>query len=70
MEFQVKATEQIARIRGIECRVWDAVSGNGLRCRMFVQSIAVRDGHDAHLLEQEIYESMPPGHLVKLKDLH
>ena len=70
MEFQVKATDQIANIFGVECRVWDAISDAGLHCRMFVQSIVVRDGHDSHLLEQQIYESMPPGRLVKLKDLH
>ena len=70
MEFQVKATDQIANIYGVEYRVWDAISDGGLQCRMFVQSIAVRDGHDSHLLEQQIYECMPPGRVVKLKDLH
>lgn len=69
MEFQAKATDQITYLHGIECRVWDAISEAGLRCRLFVQEIAARDGHDAHLLEQQLYEYMPPGHLVKLKDL-
>ena len=69
MEFQVVATDQITNLHGVECRVWDAISEGGLRCRMFVQNICVRDGADSYLLEEQMYEYMPPGHLVKLKDL-
>ncbi len=70
MEFLVTATDQITKLYGVECRVWDAISAGGLQCRLFVQCIAVRDGQDSHLLEQQMYECMPPGHLVRLNDLH
>ena len=66
MEFQVKATDQIARIYGVECRVWDAISDCGLQCKMFVQSIVVRDGHDSHLLEQQMYECMYECHFFPI----
>jgi len=64
MELLLKATDQIARLDGIECRIWEGVTERGVLCKVFVHHLAAFNGTDCNLFEQEVHECMPPGRLV------
>jgi len=60
MEIRIKPTDQVTRIDGVECRVWEGTTGRGIKCHVFVHRIAVHLSQSAEEFERELTECIPP----------
>ncbi|MBL8824858.1 MAG: hypothetical protein JNJ77_19890 [Planctomycetia bacterium] len=69
MEIQIKATDQITKLDGVECRLWEGVTSQGVPCKVFVHRVAVHNSQDSNQFEQELHEHMPPGRFVPLSQV-
>lgn len=69
MEIQITATPHVTHIDGIPCRLWEGVTANGTKCKVFVHRIAVHESEDASQFEAELAEQMPPGVAIDLRHI-
>ena len=70
MELLLKATDQITRFDGVECRIWEGTTERGVPCKVFVHRLIAHHNMDCNQFEQELHECMPPGRLVSIKQIH
>jgi hypothetical protein len=47
MQIAIRATEQKVVVDGVECRLWDGITFNGVPCHVLVHRIAVDKSLDA-----------------------
>jgi len=69
MKIQIEATDQLTDIDGVPVRVWEGITENGVRCKVFVHRIAVNKAYDLGPFERELAEQMPPGRHVDLRHI-
>lgn len=60
MKITAAPTEQITRVDGQPCRVWHAVTENGVKFLMFVSRVAVAPEEDATEFERDLAQMPAP----------
>lgn len=56
MQIAIKSTDQVVVADGIECRLWDGLTFNGVPCQVLVHRIAVEADLDCSEFEQMLLE--------------
>lgn len=51
MKIQMESTETILTLDGVECRLWNAVTDDGIPCLVFVHRIAVAESGSVEAFE-------------------
>lgn len=69
MKIEIEATEQLTRIDGVPVRLWEGITENGVKCKVFVHRIAVHEEEDPGEFEQELSEQLPSGIHVELRNI-
>jgi hypothetical protein len=69
VEIQIKATQHITKINGVECRLWEGVTAGGIPCKVFVHRIAVHNNDDSSQFERDLREQSPPGVPIDLRHI-
>jgi len=69
MKIEIEATDKLTAIGGVPVRLWEGVTKNGVRCKVFVHRIAVHLDEDPGEFERELAEQMPPGRHVDLRHI-
>jgi len=69
MKIEITATDQITDIEGVKVRLWEGVTEQGTRCKVFVHRIAVHNDADSTQFEKELNEQMPPGRFISLRQI-
>lgn len=59
MKITIESTEKLADLNGVDCRLWEGVTENGIPCKVFVHRVAVREDRDSSQFDRELSE-MPP----------
>ena len=67
MEIIIKATDKITTMDGVQVRVWDGVTEDGIKCTVFVHRIAIPIETPECGLDRELQMKMPPGRAVDLR---
>lgn len=60
MKLTLHSTSAIVRLNGIECRIWEGTTGNGVPVTAFIPRVAVSDTHDPSEFERELRETRQP----------
>ncbi len=66
MQIAIESTDFITRLDGVECRLWEGVTADGVKCKVFVHRVAVHKDQDATAFDQELAEQLQPGRYVPL----
>lgn len=66
MEIQITSTDQITTIDGVPVRLWEGVTANGVRCKVFVHRLAVHNDDDASQFDAELKAQLPPARTMPL----
>lgn len=69
MEIQITATPHTTHIDGVPCRLWEGVTADGTKCKVFVHRIAVHNDDDSSQFERELAEQLPPGVPIDLRHI-
>lgn len=67
MKLTIEATDQITRIDGVLCRVWNGVTERGTKCVLFVHRLRTDADVDQSEFQRELDEQLPPGRVVDLR---
>ena len=60
MQLQIEATEHIVEIEGVQCRLWEGTTVNGVPCKVFIHRIAVANDDDQSQFDEELREMPAP----------
>ncbi len=66
MKITIESTEKTTRIDNVPVRLWEGVTEDGVRCKVFVHRIAVHNDDDATRFEAELEAQLPPGRYIPL----
>ncbi len=66
MELQITATDKLTTIDGVPVRLWEGVTPDGTRCKVFIHRIAVHNDDDQAAFQRELQEQLPPGRHIPL----
>lgn len=69
MKLTIKATDKIIDVDGVECRLWEGETENGVSCYVFIHRIAVANDENQKQFERELTEKMPPRGLGRAIDI-
>jgi hypothetical protein len=69
MEINITSTDQLTHLDGVPVRVWEGVTADGTKCKVFVHRIAVHEDEDSSLFEAELREQLQPGRIVSLRNV-
>ena len=69
MKISIEATDKLTTIDGVPVRLWEGVTENGVKCKVFVHRIAVHKSEDLEQFEQELVEQLPLGRYVDLRHI-
>lgn len=69
LRMTITATEHTTHLDGVEVRLWEGVTQDGVPCKVFVHRIAVRDDRDASVFERYLSAKVPAGRHVPLSQL-
>lgn len=67
MQIKMIATDKITDIDGVQVRLWEGVTEQGTKCKVFVHRIAVHNSDDASQFERELTEQLSPGQKIDLR---
>jgi hypothetical protein len=67
LKLTITSTNQLTRIDGVDVRVWDGVTEEGVACKVFVHRLRVDRGKDSSEFERELKEELQPGSHVDLR---
>jgi hypothetical protein len=51
----------------VPVRLWEGITEDGVRCKVFVHRVAVHESQDSSRFERELAEQMPPGRHIPLR---
>jgi hypothetical protein len=60
MKLIIESTTKIVRLNGIDCRVWEGITGHGVPVHCFIPRVAVNNDQDTSQFEQELSEQSAP----------
>lgn len=60
MDIKISSTDRIVDFDGVKCRVWDGWTGGGVKCWVFVHSVAAGLHGDCAELDKELTEMTVP----------
>lgn len=60
MIITITATEKLTDINGVPVRLWEGVTDQGTKCKVFVHRLVVHKDEDQKAFEEEFTEQMPP----------
>jgi hypothetical protein len=66
MKLMIESTEVITRIDGVEVRLWEGTTEDGIPCKVFIHRIAVANEQDATVFDGELVAKLPPGRYIPL----
>jgi hypothetical protein len=66
LQIEMKATKHLTEIDGVPVRLWEGVTDDGIKCKVFVHRIAVHNELNAEAFEKELDEKMPLGVKVSI----
>lgn len=66
MRILIEPTVELVDLDGVRTRHWTGVTDDGVRCHVFVHSIAVAPSEDATKFIAELESTTQPGNLVVL----
>lgn len=69
MKIEIEATDKLTTIAGVPVRLWEGITENGVKCKVFVHRIAVHNDEDPGEFERELVEQIPPGRHVDLRQI-
>lgn len=56
MKATIESTNQLAEVNGLDVRVWNGRTENGVEFLAFITGVAVPEGHDCTQFERELRE--------------
>jgi len=68
MRLQIEPSEMIVDLNGVQVRVWNGISEQGIQVFVFVHRLAVRNDDDLAAFERELIE-VPSLHAKSIKEL-
>jgi len=69
VKISIEVTDKLTMIAGVPVRLWEGITENGVKCKVFVHRIAVHKDEDSEQFEQELAEQLPPGRHVDLRNI-
>lgn len=60
MRITIESTDTLTSIEGVPVRLWEGTTESGIKCRVFVRMIAVRNDEDSAPFERELKELDAP----------
>ena len=69
MRITIESTEHLTTIDGVEVRLWEGVTEDGVRCKVFVHRLAVHDDDDSSRFDAELARQLPPGRAIDLRHI-
>lgn len=69
MKITMTATEKLTEIDGVPVRLWEGITGQGVKCKVFVNRIAVHKDEDNIQFENELVEKGVPGVFYNLRNI-
>ena len=69
MEIRMTPTPTLTKINGCWCRVWEGVTGKGVKCFVFVNTISAMRSDDLTEMDKELVELGVPQEIKELKDV-
>ena len=67
MKITMIATEKLTQINGVQARLWEGITEQGVKCKVFVHRVLVHKSEDSTQFEKELIEKMPGGVVYNLK---
>lgn len=67
MKITMTATEILTEIDGVPVRLWEGITEQGVKCKVFVHRLALHKYEDETQFEKELREQMPPGVFYNLR---
>ncbi len=69
MKIKMTSTDKKTEIDGVEVRLWEGRTESGVKCKVFVHTIAADSGDDSSQFDLELKEKLPPGSMVDLRQI-
>lgn len=69
MKLTIKSTGITTRIDDVPVRLWDGVTPQGVRCKVFVHRVAVDERDDCVQFDRELREQLVPAELMEFVPL-
>lgn len=66
LKLTITATDQLTRMDGVPVRLWEGMTEDGVKCKVFVHRVAVHESEDASAFEARLAEQLPPGRHLPL----
>lgn len=63
MKIEMTATDKVLNLSGVDCRVWEGKTQEGIACAVFVHRIAVTNGDNSEFAKS-LQEQNPPTSVV------
>lgn len=60
MKITIESTASLTTINGVPVRLWEGVTENGVRCKVFVHRLAVHKDDDCAQFDRELQETQGP----------
>jgi hypothetical protein len=69
MNIQITPTNKITTLGEVPVRLWEGVTDQGVKCKVFVHRIAVHESEDSSAFERTLREQMPPPMVFDLRQV-
>ena len=69
MRLEIKATKHMTEIDGVPVRLWEGVTEDGIKCKVFIHRIAVHNSLNSEAFEKEMIEKMPQGITISIQHI-
>jgi hypothetical protein len=66
MKLMIESTDALTKLDGVEVRLWEGTTEDGIPCKVFVHRIAVANEQDSAAFDRELKSQMPPGRHIPL----
>lgn len=66
LSITITPTGDLTALDGVPCRLWEGVTADGVRCKVFVHRVAVHKDEDAGAFDRALTEQLPPGRFIPL----
>ena len=65
MKISVESTTKVVYLDGIQCRIWEGQTENGVSMHCYIARVAVKDDLDRTQFETELRECREPSYEVQ-----
>jgi hypothetical protein len=69
MTITIEPTGHLVDLDGVQCRLWEGTTDQGVKCKVFVLRVAVHKDEDQSAFEHALKTQLPPGRAISLRQV-